>query len=59
MTDLSTGLYAHGAIMAALLHRKNTGKGQKIDCNLLSSQVCCLFLSSIISDTIVIKKYFN
>ena len=39
MTDLSTGLYAHGAIMAALLHRKETGRGQKIDCNLLSTQV--------------------
>lgn len=39
MTDLSTGLYAHGAIMAALLHRKETGKGQKIDCNLISTQV--------------------
>lgn len=42
MTDLSTGLYAHGAIMAALLQRKKTGKGQKIDCNLLSTQVSLL-----------------
>ncbi|KAL2083076.1 hypothetical protein ACEWY4_020849 [Coilia grayii] len=42
MTDLATGLYAHGAIMAALLHRNNTGRGQHIDCNLLSSQVACL-----------------
>ena len=39
MTDLATGLYAHGAIMAALLERQRTGKGQKIDCNLLSTQV--------------------
>ncbi|XP_072038528.1 succinyl-CoA:glutarate CoA-transferase-like [Amphiura filiformis] len=39
MTDMTTGLYAHGAIMAALLHRYKTGEGQKIDCNLLSSQV--------------------
>lgn len=39
MTDLATGLYAHGAIMAALLQRQKTGRGVHIDCNLLSSQV--------------------
>jgi crotonobetainyl-CoA:carnitine CoA-transferase CaiB-like acyl-CoA transferase len=39
MTDLATGLYAHGAIMAALLQRYRTGRGAHIDCNLLSSQV--------------------
>ncbi|KAF6739256.1 Succinate--hydroxymethylglutarate CoA-transferase [Oryzias melastigma] len=42
MTDLATGLYAHGAIMAALLQRHKTGRGGHIDCNLLSSQVSCL-----------------
>ncbi|ODN01639.1 Succinate--hydroxymethylglutarate CoA-transferase [Orchesella cincta] len=42
MTDLATGLYAHGAIMAALLQRNSTGRGQRIDCNLLSTQVTCL-----------------
>uniref|UniRef100_A0A1A8I231 Succinyl-CoA:glutarate CoA-transferase n=2 Tax=Nothobranchius kuhntae TaxID=321403 RepID=A0A1A8I231_NOTKU len=42
MTDLATGLYAHGAIMAALLQRLKTGRGLHIDCNLLSSQVSCL-----------------
>ena len=40
MTDLATGLYAHGAIMAALMQRMHTGKGQKINCDLLSTQVC-------------------
>ncbi|XP_075684685.1 succinyl-CoA:glutarate CoA-transferase isoform X3 [Rhinoderma darwinii] len=39
MTDLATGLYAHGAIMAGLLQRSKTGKGMHIDCNLLSSQI--------------------
>lgn len=39
LTDLSTGLYAHGAILAALLHRQQTNSGQWIQCNLLSSQV--------------------
>ncbi|XP_023249733.1 succinate--hydroxymethylglutarate CoA-transferase-like [Seriola lalandi dorsalis] len=38
MTDLATGLYAHGAVMAALLQRHKTGRGVHIDCNLLSSQ---------------------
>ncbi|GAV01681.1 hypothetical protein RvY_12355-2 [Ramazzottius varieornatus] len=42
MTDISTGLYAHGAILAALLRRHKTGKGTKIDCNLLSTQVANL-----------------
>ncbi|KAL4635396.1 succinate-hydroxymethylglutarate CoA-transferase isoform X1 [Arapaima gigas] len=42
MTDLATGLYAHGAIMAALLWRDKMGRGLHIDCNLLSSQVACL-----------------
>jgi succinate--hydroxymethylglutarate CoA-transferase len=42
ITDLSTGLYAHGAILAALLKRMKTGKGKKIDCNLLSTQVASL-----------------
>jgi hypothetical protein len=39
VTDISTGLYTHGAIMAAILSRQNTGKGVWIDCNLFESQV--------------------
>lgn len=42
MTDIATGLYAYGAIVTALLERTKTNKGQKIDCNLLSTQVACL-----------------
>ncbi|XP_035174657.1 succinate--hydroxymethylglutarate CoA-transferase isoform X3 [Oxyura jamaicensis] len=42
MTDLATGLYTCGAIMAGLLQRYKTGKGLHIDCNLMSSQVACL-----------------
>ncbi|KAF9584249.1 hypothetical protein BGW38_007093 [Lunasporangiospora selenospora] len=42
VTDLTTGLYAHGAIMAALLARMKTGRGQHIDCSLLDSQVVTL-----------------
>lgn len=39
VTDLATSLYAHGAILAALLQREKTGLGQKLDLNLLSTQV--------------------
>lgn len=42
ITDIATGLYAHGAIMAALLKRTKTGTGQKIDCDLLSTQISTL-----------------
>ncbi|XP_056644695.1 succinate--hydroxymethylglutarate CoA-transferase [Diorhabda sublineata] len=42
ITDITTGLYAHGAIMAALFKRTRTGRGQKIDCNLLSTQLATL-----------------
>ncbi|KAI8843420.1 CoA-transferase family III domain-containing protein [Chytriomyces cf. hyalinus JEL632] len=43
ITDITTGLYAHGAIMAALLARSNNnGQGQKIDVSLLESQVSAL-----------------
>ena len=42
VTDMATGLYAHGAIMAALLQRIKTSKGQWIQCNLLSTQIATL-----------------
>lgn len=42
VTDLTTGLYAHGAIMAALLARHRTGRGQHIDCSLLDAQIVTL-----------------
>lgn len=42
ITDVCTGLYTHGAILAALIARNQTGRGQKIDTNLLSTQLACL-----------------
>ncbi|KAH9847956.1 CAIB/BAIF family enzyme [Lenzites betulinus] len=42
VTDIATGLYAHGAIMAALLSRQQTGRGVWIDCNLFESQLAGL-----------------
>ncbi|XP_070154202.1 succinate--hydroxymethylglutarate CoA-transferase [Polyergus mexicanus] len=42
MTDLAMGLYAHGAIMAALLQRSKINKGQWIQCDLLSTQIASL-----------------
>ncbi|KAJ5554712.1 hypothetical protein N7535_007158 [Penicillium sp. DV-2018c] len=42
LTDMCTGLYLHGAILAALYARKTTGLGQKIDTSLFESQVSLL-----------------
>lgn len=42
ITDICTGLYGSGAILAALLHRYKTGRGQKIDVDLFSTQISCL-----------------
>jgi succinate--hydroxymethylglutarate CoA-transferase len=42
ITDICTGLYGSGAILAALLHRYKTGQGQKIDVDLFSTQISCL-----------------
>ncbi|KAK6438988.1 hypothetical protein LTR95_004809 [Oleoguttula sp. CCFEE 5521] len=42
MTDMSTGLYTHGAIMAALYARDRTGKGQHISSSLFETQISLL-----------------
>ncbi|KAJ3288323.1 hypothetical protein HK104_008238 [Borealophlyctis nickersoniae] len=42
ITDMTAGLYAHGAIIAALLARSRTNVGQKLDISLLESQVASL-----------------
>ncbi|KAK2459643.1 hypothetical protein APHAL10511_008288 [Amanita phalloides] len=42
VTDISTGLYAHGAVMAALISRQQTGQGVWIDCNLFETQIAGL-----------------
>ncbi|OMJ27755.1 Succinate-hydroxymethylglutarate CoA-transferase [Smittium culicis] len=42
ITDVVTGLYAHGAIMAALISRSKTNVGQHLDINLLGSQLSAL-----------------
>lgn len=39
LTDVCSGLYCHGAVIAALFARERTGKGQKIDVSLLETQV--------------------
>ena len=41
-TDMSTGMFTHGAILAALLYRGRTGKGQWLDCCLSDSQLATL-----------------
>ncbi len=42
IADLSTGLYAVIAILAALQHRNRTGEGQQIDLALLDAQIALL-----------------
>ena len=42
ITDVVTGVHASGAIMAALLWRERSGRGQYIDCSLLDIQVAAL-----------------
>lgn len=42
LTDVCTGLYAHGAILAALLSRVRTGRGRRIEVSLLDTQVATL-----------------
>ncbi len=42
LTDILTGLYSTVAILAALAHRDQGGKGQHIDMALLDVQVACL-----------------
>jgi formyl-CoA transferase len=42
ITDVLTGVHASGAIMAALLWRERSGRGQFIDCSLLDAQVAAL-----------------
>ncbi len=39
IADISAGMYAYSNILAALLHRKNTGRGQHIDVSMLESLV--------------------
>ena len=42
VTDLTTGLYTSNAIMAALIGRGKTGKGQHVDAALSDCQVATL-----------------
>ena len=42
VVDLSTGLYATIAVLAALNHRNQTGEGQQLDVSLLDSQLALL-----------------
>lgn len=42
LTDMCTGLFTHGAILAALHARSLTGRGQKVDASLFESQIALL-----------------
>jgi crotonobetainyl-CoA:carnitine CoA-transferase CaiB-like acyl-CoA transferase len=42
VSDLMTGMYATTGILAALMHRRETGRGQHVDAALLDTQVAML-----------------
>jgi succinate--hydroxymethylglutarate CoA-transferase len=42
VTDVQTGLLTHGAILAALLARERTGRGQRVETSLLETQIAGL-----------------
>lgn len=42
IADITTGLFAASAVLAALHHRERTGEGQAVDVSLLDSQVAWL-----------------
>ncbi|KAJ0416296.1 CoA-transferase family III domain-containing protein [Aspergillus carlsbadensis] len=42
MIDMATGLYLHGAILAALRARDQIGRGQRVDCSLFETQISML-----------------
>jgi len=42
LADITTGMYAANAVLAALYHRERTGEGQAIDLALLDAQVSVL-----------------
>ena len=54
VTDLTTGLYTSNAILAALIHRGKTGKGQHIDAALSDCQIATL--TNIASSALVSGK---
>ncbi|MDP8238316.1 MAG: CaiB/BaiF CoA-transferase family protein [Candidatus Hatepunaea meridiana] len=54
ITDILTGVHASGAIMASLLWRERSGRGQYIDCSLLDIQASAL--ANIASNYLVADK---
>ena len=54
ITDVITGVHASGAIMASLLWRERSGRGQYIDCSLLDIQASAL--ANIASNYLVAGK---
>jgi succinate--hydroxymethylglutarate CoA-transferase len=42
LIDMATGLYLHGAILAALRARDQTGRGQRVDASLFETQISML-----------------
>ena len=45
LTDITTGLYLHGAILAALIQRASTGRGQHVRTSLYQSQIAAMSMA--------------
>jgi crotonobetainyl-CoA:carnitine CoA-transferase CaiB-like acyl-CoA transferase len=60
IVDITAGLFAANAILAALLHRERTGQGQSIDVALLDAQVAWLanVAHNVLADVLP-KRYGN
>jgi len=56
--DMATGLYAHGAIMAALMSRQSTGKGHFLEISLLDTELMLMlgFASNYLNGGVIPKR---
>lgn len=59
ISDVCAGLYAHGAILAALMSKQRTGNGVQIDVSLLDTQIATLVnvASSYLVSGVVPRRY--
>eukprot|EP00111_Clytia_hemisphaerica_P016060 TCONS_00047526-protein len=59
ITDIMSGMYANGAICAALYERRSTNRGKRIHCSLLQTQVAylCHIAANYLNTGVVGKRH--